>query len=259
MFLEDGDNPRTCSPNGPQAFVVEAMDHTGKVVASTNSDKHFLTCEDLIANGYEPFMIKVKHWATGNSCWSTLYLEDKIDPTLQIQDVEIWCNEPFDPDYIEWTQGDGVGYPRALDNCDELRLIVNGSLRSGDDNVHGRECNDLMLTFQDDITDIDCVPDNGVSAVVQRTWTVCDNAGNCTSGLQTITVRRLTIGDLNLPPNYDDLDFPALRVNKANDCSVNTMPGLVFDGTAHEGFPGRFGAGGTSQEPTGAPMIHALG
>ena len=35
MFLEDGDNPRTCSPNGPQAFVIQAADHTGKVVASS--------------------------------------------------------------------------------------------------------------------------------------------------------------------------------------------------------------------------------
>ena len=43
MFLEDGDNPRTCSPNGPQAFVVQAMDHTGKVVASSDSDDNFLT------------------------------------------------------------------------------------------------------------------------------------------------------------------------------------------------------------------------
>ena len=94
MFLEDGDNPRTCTPNGPQAFLIEAMDHTGKVVASSDDPyDNFLTCEDLIANRYEPFQIKVKHWATGNSCWSLLYLEDKLDPTLVIEDVTLWCND----------------------------------------------------------------------------------------------------------------------------------------------------------------------
>ena len=259
MFLEDGDNPRTCTPNGPQAFLIEAMDHTGKVVASSDDPyDNFLTCEDLIANRYEPFQIKVKHWATGNSCWSLLYLEDKLDPTLVIEDVTLWCNEPFDPDYIEWVKGDGVGYPRAFDNCDELRLTVNGESRGGDDNKHGVECHDLTLEYSDEIRDVECHPDGNVSATVYRTWTTCDYAGNCRSGVQHITIRRLSISQLNLPPNYDDWDEPALRPNKRNGCDVNTMPGLVYDGKAHRNFPGRFGRGGTSQEPTGVPMIHGI-
>ncbi len=259
MFLEDADNPRTCTPNGPQAFVIQAMDHTGKVVASSdNPDDDYLTCEDLAANLYEPFMIKAKHWATGNSCWGTLVLEDKLDPTLEIQDVELWCNEPFDADYIEWTKGAGVGYPRGFDNCDELRLTINGKSRV-DENRHGRDCNDLELKqVGDEITDIDCHPDGNVSAKIVRTWMLCDKFGNCVMGEQVITMRRLSIGQLNLPPNYDDWDRDALRPNKANGCQVNTMPGLVYDGQSHKGFPGRHGDGGTTQEPTGAPMKHGI-
>jgi len=259
MFLEDGDNPRTCTPNGPQAFVIQAEDHTGKLVASSDDpDDNSLTCEDLSANLYQPFLIKVKHWATGNSCWSTLVLEDKLDPTLEVQDVELWCNEPFDPDYIEWTQGAGVGYPRGFDNCDELRQPINGSIRV-DENRHGRDCNDLELTIvSDEITDIDCHPEGDISARIVRTWMLCDRFDNCITREQVITMRRLSIGQLNFPPDYDDWDRPALLPNKANGCQVNTMPGLVYDGQAHEGFPGRFGNGGTTQEPTGAPMIHGI-
>ena len=137
-------------------------------------------------------------------------------------------------------------------------MPVNGAIRV-DENRHGRDCNDLELTLVgDELTDFDCVPSGDLSARIVRTWMLCDRFDNCITRTQVINLRRVSISQLNFPPDFDDLDRPSLLPNKSNSCQVNTKPDLVFDGDVHAGFPGRFGNGGASQEPTGAPMIHGI-
>ena len=60
------------------------LDHNDNVIAETGTDKDYITCEDVLANDGNTFRVKAKHWATGNNCWGTVTIEDKIKP-------EIYC------------------------------------------------------------------------------------------------------------------------------------------------------------------------
>jgi len=264
QILEDADNSRTCSPNGRQAFVIQVFDHLGEIVAETGTDKDFVTCEDVLANDSNTFQVRAKHWATGNECWSSITIEDKIKPEIFCQDVELWCNQPFTPQFIECNVGRGFGYPQVQDNCDELRAPVLWP------NLSDLDCQDIGLSFKDDIRDVECTESpSGVSAIITRTWTAVDGSGNSVSCVQTITLLRARISDIDLSaslPNYTGLpgDMPAILSKKGNACNPNTDPGLIIDGNCPDGegnLVGEFtrpGAGGGSNEPTGFPMIHGI-
>ncbi|MFK7983885.1 MAG: T9SS type A sorting domain-containing protein [Saprospiraceae bacterium] len=264
MILEDADNSRTCSPNGRQAFVILVLDHNDKVIAETGTDKDYITCEDVLANDGNTFRVKAKHWATGNNCWGTVTIEDKIKPVIECKDVELWCNQPFTPEFIECHTGKGFGYPRVQDNCDELRTPVFYP------NANDLSCQPIALTFKDDVRDVGCTDSpSGVSAIVTRTWTAVDGSGNSVSCVQTITLKRASIADINLStslPNYTGLpgDHPAILSKKGNACNPNTDPGLVIGGNCPDGEGNqvgettRPGAGAGSGEPTGFPMIHGI-
>ncbi|MEM6320707.1 MAG: hypothetical protein AAF960_23770, partial [Bacteroidota bacterium] len=265
MVLEDADNSRICSPNGPQAFVITVLDKNDGVVAETGSSKDFITCEDVQKNGNNVFRVKAKHWATGNNCWGFITIEDKIKPVLECKEVLVHCNEPFTPEYIECSRGRGFGYPKVTDNCDELRSPVLYP------NENGLSCGAIDLTFKDEVVDVECVDPNwpGHSAYVRRTWTAVDASGNSMSCVQLIRIARVTLSQIDLQkslPNYTSLpgDKPAIQRKKANGCTPNTSPGLVLGGKCPDGEGNlvgettRPGNGGMSNEPTGFPMIKGI-
>ena len=261
LVLEDADNSRICSPNGPQAFVITVLDHLDRVVAQTGTDKDYITCEDVANNDGNVFRVSAKHWATGNNCWGTITVEDKIKPEIYCQDVNLWCNQPFTPEYIECNIGAGFGYPRTQDNCDELSAPVYYP------NLNDVDCGDITLSYEDNIIDDDCV--NNLSAIIERTWTAVDASGNEASCVQYIYLFRVNVYSLNLDfalPNYTGLpgDRPAIQRTKANNCAPNTDPGLLLGGNCPDGEGNlvgettRPGNGGTTGEPTGFPMIHGI-
>jgi hypothetical protein len=265
LILEDADNSRICSPNGPQAFVILVLDHADKVIAETGTDKDYVTCEDVIANGGNTFRVKAKHWATGNNCWGSITVEDKIKPELYCKDVELWCNQPFSPDFIECHVGQGFGYPKVLDNCDELRTPVSYP------NENGVTCGPIALTYKDEIIDVECVSSkyHGYSAVIKRSWWAVDASGNENHCSQIIKLKRARIADIDLNaslPNYTGLpgDQPAIQSKKGNGCNPNTDPGLIIDGECADGEGNKVGEytrpgkGGASNEPTGFPMLHGI-
>jgi len=236
MILEDADNSRICSPNGPQAFVIQVLDHKDKVVAETGSDKDYLTCEDVAANDGNTFRVKAKHWATGNNCWGTITIEDKIKPELYCKDVELWCNQPFTPEFIECHVGKGFGYPKVTDNCDELRTPVYYP------NENGVTCGPISITHKDEVIDVECVDADypGYSAVIKRSWYAVDASGNENHCTQIIKLKRARISDINLSvslPNYTGLpgDQDAIYSKKGNGCNPNTDPGLVIGGDCPDG------------------------
>jgi len=69
----------------------------------------------------------------------------------------------------------------------------------GEDSCAG----DLNLDFEDSVSDILC--EGEFSSIITRTWTLTDDQGNSTSCEQTINLRRKTLGDLTLPPDWDGI------------------------------------------------------
>ncbi len=85
-------------------------------------------------------------------------------------------------------------------------------------------CGPVTLTFVDEVEEQDC--NSQFTSIVTRTWTAVDPSGNTTSCTETINVRRLGLEAVTTPPNFDDIDEPALDCENADlDPSNTGMPG----------------------------------
>lgn len=169
MILEDGDNSYSCSPNGPSAFKIEIMDENLNVLPSSPSIPYEYVGRTLT--------VKVKHWWTGNSCWSTITLQDKIPPRLTCPaDISVACTQSTDPDV--------TGRP-TISDCG-----------SG-----------TTLTYEDIYTDLDC--GNPVGKYT-RIWTAVDQQGNKSQCTQVISITRPDVNAISFPQNRDGLTKPAI-------------------------------------------------
>ncbi len=182
MVLTDPNNPLTCSPNGPQAYVVTVMDADGNPISTSP----VVTCAQL----GQTLSVKVKHWATGNTCWGSILVEDKLAPKITgCADVTINCNDNAAPGVI-------VPFPTASDNCTAVDL------------TYSEVFTDLACSFQ------------GFSGYITRTWVVTATDGKTASCTQKIWFRRLTLATLQFPLDRDDVASPALACGS----NVNTSP-----------------------------------
>ena len=190
MILEDGDNSMSCSPNGSQAFKIEVMDEFLNVIPTSPTIPYEYVGRTLT--------VKVKHWATGNSCWATVTMQDKIPPRLICPpNVTIPCTEPTDPEV--------TGKPTSVD-CG-----------SGGG----------TLTYEDILTDLDCGDPIGK---ITRIWTAKDVLGNTSQCTQTIFIARPKMSDVVFPPNLDGISNPALSC-----VEVNANPNGI--GPEYTGYP----------------------
>ncbi|MBK8955831.1 MAG: T9SS type A sorting domain-containing protein [Saprospiraceae bacterium] len=138
--------------------------------------------------------ITVRDPVTGNSCWGHATVEDKIAPRLMCaRDTCIVCGTSLtSPAYM--------GTPIVDENC-----------------------GGFALSYKDNVTQGSCA--SGNEEVISRTWTAEDAYGNKSTCVQTITVALATLGSLDVPLNFDDLEEPVLSC----DGKINTTK----DYTAH--------------------------
>ncbi|MFT4758658.1 MAG: hypothetical protein ACI9XO_002611 [Paraglaciecola sp.] len=212
MMLEDPWNSNICLPNGAQAFQVLVMDPNGVTIPTSP----VVTCNQIGAyaalGGVVP--VKVKHWATGNECWGTIIVEDKLDPVLNCPPISVMCNATFN-----------IPLPQVTDNCDNYPFPQN--------------CGAITLTFEDEWIDYDCVPNNGLSARVIRTYTATDASGNTGSCDQVVDLTRATIADVDLPDHLDGLPGNLPAIDCTSSCAADLDNGEnAFNCT---GYPSKGG------------------
>ena len=108
MILRDGDNSKVCSPNGPSAYQVFVMDEEGVTIPGGP----VVSC-DYIGR---TLRVKVKHWYSGNSCWSELKVEDKIAPVVYRRPVFLSCTQNLAP----VNTGGEAPLPVVTDGCSDV-------------------------------------------------------------------------------------------------------------------------------------------
>ncbi|MFK7984193.1 MAG: hypothetical protein AB8G86_29735 [Saprospiraceae bacterium] len=198
MILRDPDNSNICNPNGPTAYKVVIMDEDGIEIPSSP----VITCEYV----GRTLLVKVKHWYSGNSCWSKVVVEDKIAPRVSCEPVELWCNQNVAP----ISAGGSVPNPILIDACPE-------------------DCGTITFEYKDTTIVNACDEEaylNGIAATVLRTWTVCDQYGNCNTCIQTITLRQIDLSHIKLPPSYIGEDAFICGTFDAEDLSLTGIPTL---------------------------------
>ncbi|MEM6320695.1 MAG: T9SS type A sorting domain-containing protein [Bacteroidota bacterium] len=203
MILRDPDNSDVCTPNGPSAYKVVVMDEEGVEIPSSP----MVTCEYI----GRTLQVKVKHWYSGNSCWSTMLVEDKQPPILNdCQPVTIFCTESAAPT----NEGGQAPVPTMTNTCEA-------------------SCQSTSLTYEDKdsvtYTCGDAEFEMGIVASFNRVWTACDDLGNCFSCTQPILIQLPTLADLDLPPSLTGDKALACGDCDPSDLSCTGSP--VLNGT----------------------------
>ena len=198
MILRDPDNSYVCSPNGPSAYKVIIMDEDGVEIPTSP----VITCEYV----GRTLLVKVKHWYSGNSCWSNVVVEDKIAPRIDCESVELWCNQNTAP----VSEGGYVPNPILIDLCEE-------------------ECQGVTFEYEDKTVVNACGDEgylSGIAATIYRTWKACDDNGNCNTCIQTIILRQVDLSEINLPPSYTEEDAFSCGEFDPDDLSLTGIPTL---------------------------------
>lgn len=112
MVLEDGDNPRLCSPNGKWGYKISVFDEYDNELPTSPTITFDYVGQTLKA--------KAKHWATGNICWTTIKFVDKIFPKLT-------CPSAITVSCTESTLPDRTGSPTAID-CSQVNYTYTDKL-----------------------------------------------------------------------------------------------------------------------------------
>ena len=180
MILEDPNNPLVCLPNGPTAYVVTVMDPYGQVLPTSP-----VVNSDYIG---QILSVKVKHWASGNSCWGSILIEDKLPPQLHCPpDITIQCTDPTD------------------------------TLYTG--NVLVDDCSSYSVNTTDYLENFGC---NNPTAILTRTFFAVDEHGNNTNCAQTIYIEKPLTSSVQFPPNRDGISGAALPCENPNTDPTNT-------------------------------------
>ncbi|MBP7273238.1 MAG: HYR domain-containing protein [Saprospiraceae bacterium] len=209
--LTGEDNPLICSPNAPSNFYVIAL-FQGDTIAQG-------LMYATIPTGHigHTIMIKIKHLPSGNSSWSSVYITDKVRPTMACPvDVTIQCVESLDPDI-----NTGLGQPTVSD------------------------CSAFTVNYTDVVNNFSCTQNSTFSVIVFRTWRATDAYNNTKTCTQTIYVARPNINDVVFPLPLDDISLPTLACDNPNTTPANT------------GYPTIYGNVLTSQNTCMLDVFHS--
>lgn len=165
--LLEGNPDTSCIPG----FIVEVFNMNGVKIPSSP----FVTANEID----EMFIGKISHTPTGQSCQTTITVEDKLPPVINCVDTLISCFHDTTPSVL--------GFPEFYDNC---TVVVEASYV------------DQKTTFNCTLTD--------TVLIINRQWTVVDTSENSASCTQVIYVERPLMDSLVIPPNLDNISAPPL-------------------------------------------------
>lgn len=113
------------------------------------------------------YIFSVVETQSGNSCWGTIKVEDKLGPDMfNCSNVTVPCLV----DYLPTTDGGDIVSP-DIDDCSNI----------------------LSISYEDDITLGNC--NTTYVAIVDRDWTAIDQFGNTSNCTQHIFVERVSLAD----------------------------------------------------------------
>lgn len=160
----------------------------------------------------QTLMVSIVHPASGNNCWGSILVEDKLEPTINCIDIEIGCNEDTSPV--------NTGIPIVSDNCLALP----------------------NPTYFDTLENFDCTNPQ-FKAVIKRTWTVTDTNGNTNSCEQNIFIKNLDISQVIFPPTFTvdcnniNLDPSFTGEPMVNGISIGNSCNLILTKVDGNPFP----------------------
>ncbi len=157
----------------------------------------------------QSFIYSVKETTSGNSCWGTIKVEDKLAPQITgCSDIMLTCLA----DYRPTTDGGNAPAPTFAD-CSNIASI----------------------SYQDIVNQGTCM--SNYVALVNRTWTATDVRGNTSTCSQFVTVQRVTLANTTpiCPPN---VDLQCGIGSQNTSPAVTGYPKITVGGVTYPVIPG---------------------
>jgi hypothetical protein len=146
---------------------------------------------NMIFGGYigKRIGVSIIHDCSGNSCWGTILLKDEVAPPLVCpSDTIVDCDAAIDP----LSLGFPVPESAFVEQVDFRTFVVtNYDL-----------CGPVILTYKDVTQPLECDAEFG--ALVERTWTITDKAGNSNFCSFLISIYESEFEEIVFPEDYDD-------------------------------------------------------
>lgn len=138
--------------------------------------------------------VKVLDNITGNSCWGSIVIEDKVPPVITCTNDTIPCNANINAVGV-------IKAPVVVDNCGAT-----------------------TLTYTDVMTDLPC-SNADFTAYIVRTYTAKDKSGKTSTCEKYIYLRKGKLSDVVMPKNRDGVQLPTLPCNTTTlDPTVTGAP-----------------------------------
>jgi hypothetical protein len=144
------------------------------------------------ADAGKKMMVKIIDTQSGNSCWGSILVEDKLAPVIVCQNDTVFCNANLNTSGV-------IKAPIVTDNC----------------------TNNATVTFTDVMNDLPC-SNNDFTAVLTRTYTARDASGNSSTCVKQVYLRKGRLSDIVFPRHRDGVQAPALDCVNANTAPSNT-------------------------------------
>jgi len=157
----------TPSPQCSGSFLVEVLDDDG----------HLLPTSPMVNHEHidQSFTVRVIDIASGNFCWSTIHVEDKMPPQIVCENDTIACWDMIEHEI-----------PEVFDNCSDPDEI------------------DITL-LNENIVSLSCDPD--FIKRVDRTYIATDASGNQSSECtKSYFLERIDFDSIQYPPSFKQAD-----------------------------------------------------
>lgn len=151
--------PQICP--GPKNMVVRRLNNA---LVAQGVDSLVFDASALVG---EVLSVNVRDVATNISCTGYIRVVDNLAPDLNCSTLTVHCFVDTDPDVI--------GYPIVTENCD----------------------NDVAMVYSDTLIEDTCFAT--YAALILRSWTASDNAGNIRTCVQQIRLQRPSLDSIKWP------------------------------------------------------------
>lgn len=191
-------------------YTITLKDEFGNIIPGTLLSSAYIDRTIEYSVGYE---------CGANSCWGNITIEDKQIPDLEPDSYIVDCREETSPE--------AVGFPLPI-SAFVFSNGPNAYIVGGFDG-----CSNVDLTYEDMINDFEC--DQQFQTIIYRTWMATDESGNSTTAIDTISVERITLADVSLPPHFDDIEEPTISCSSTFPTTDEGFPAPEFTGTPDAG------------------------
>jgi len=152
------------------------------------------------------YQARVTDTKNNNKCWGNVQILDNTGPTLVCENITVSCKQDnVGPFFLRDSLGIVTGVPTATDACGNV----------------------TFLGHTDSTANFNCL--QPYTAIVYRRWQANDQNGNTSTCLQTITMHRHTLNELQIPA-----DVTLMCPNDDDSPEVTGQPFVIFQGHRYE-------------------------